>query len=190
MPLAEKVGLALLIAAFVVQCAARVCALSAIRRLWLMGIVGVGVILASWAYLIYAGWRASELGKFFLPPHRSPEYFFLYVGKRFFLPWGIALAAGFLVLWLAARMNRKYGGRFFESDEPALAGLCFFMSGYPAFFFYLPAMLFVGVGVSVVYQMRGWGRAPLYYWWVPTAVFVIILKTYVIPESVLNFFIL
>ncbi len=155
-----------------------------------MGIAGIGGILASWAYLVYAGWRGNGLGKFFLPPYQPPGYFFSYVGERLLAPWGIALVAGLLAMWLAVRMNRKYGERFFESDEPTLIGFCFFMSGYPAFLLYLVAMFFVGTGVSGFYQMRGWGRAPLYYWWVPTAVFVIILKTYVIPASALDFFIL
>ena len=190
MLLTEKIGLVLLIAACVVQCAARPCIARALRRLWVMGVVGIGVVLVSWAYLVYAGWRGSELGKFFLPPHQSPGYFFSYIGERIMAPWGIALVAGVLVMWIAGRMNRKHGGRFFESDEPALMGFCFFMSGYPSFLLYLVAMLLVGAGVSALYQVRRWGRAPLYYWWVPVATFVIILKTYAIPEGMLNFFIL
>ncbi|MBI2623596.1 MAG: hypothetical protein HYW65_03415 [Candidatus Liptonbacteria bacterium] len=190
MEFAEKVGFVLLFAAFVVQCAAHPRFPLALRRVWAMGIVGIGGTLASQAYAVYAGWQGSELGKFFLPPYQPFAYFFGYVGERLFAPWGAALAAAVLAVWIARRMNQRYGGRFFESEEPMLIGLCFFMSGYPAFFFYLAAMLVVGAGVSAVYQLHGWGRAPLYYWWVPVALSVILLKVYLVPQSVLTFFVL
>lgn len=191
MQLAEKIGLILLIAAFAVQCVApRSRFARVLRRLWVVGIVGIGGVLVSWVYFTYAGWQGSELGRFFLPPHQSPGYFFSYVGERLLAPWGAAFIGSLLAIWFAGRMNRKYGGRFFEEEEPALIGFCFFMSGYPSFLFYLVLMLLAGTGVSAFYQICGWGRAPLYYWWVPVAVFAIILRTYIIPESFLNMFVL
>jgi hypothetical protein len=190
MLLAEKVAFILLIAALVVQWVARPSLSSALRRLWALGVVGISGILGTSAYVTYEGWQGSGLGKFFLPPHQSFAHFLSYIGERFLAPWVLALLAGIVAAWCAARMNRAYGERFFEPEEPSLIGLCFFMSGYPTFIFYLPALLLVGAGISALYQLCGRGRAPLYYWWVPVALSVILVKTYLLPESVLSFFVL
>jgi hypothetical protein len=190
MSIAEKVGFVLLVAALLVQCTARPCFPRALWRLWAFGVAGIGGILAAQAYTLYAAWSGNELAHFFLPPHQPLWYFVRYVGERMLAPWGVSLLAAALAASVARWMNRRCGGRFFEPEEPLLIGLCFFLAGYPTFLLYLLVMFLAGAMASAFYELRGWGRAPLYYWWVPVALSAIILEQYIIPESVLNLFVL
>ena len=187
--LTEKITLAFLVVLFVVQCVARPRVRRTLPWFWVSAFVGIFGVLAYWTYLQHSLWSVGGLGKFSLPPYQSLSYFVGYVAERFFAPWGIALLAGFGVAMVSRWMNRSYGARFFEPEEPWLIGLCFFLSGYPTFLFYLVLVFAAGFCLSLSYTLMRRGRAPLYYWWVPLAFSAIILKNYLLPASILNFFI-
>ncbi|MCR4328134.1 MAG: hypothetical protein NUV53_01315 [Patescibacteria group bacterium] len=184
----EAMSVALLGFLFLVQVWNRKRFPSSVIAVWGIGIVVISGFLIRSSYFIYASWKSDGLGHFFLPPHNSIYYFIRYVIERMWAPWVIACGVGVIVIWVAVRMNRAHGERFFREGEASLAGFCFFSVGYPAFLFYLLAILLVGAIVTAVNHVRGGGRSSLYYWWVPIAVSVIILKVYVIPETMLNFF--
>ncbi len=153
----------------------------------ILSYIGIGGALLYWVVALYISWKGSEIAKFFLPPYQSPVYFFE-TAWRFVGPWFLSGLAGSL-LWKGAEYcNQKFGGRFLESGEAFLIGLGFFLSGYPGFLWYGAAMLALGLILSLIYEIAGWGRAPLYYWWVPVAMFGIILGNTVVPESLRTIF--
>jgi len=186
----EKISLVLLALLFAVQCLARTRVRRAVLWFWVSALAGIFGTLGYWTYLQYALWSAGGLGKLSLPPYQPISYFFRYAAERFFAPWGIALLAALGVIAVTRWMNCRYEERFFEPEEPMLIGLCFFLSGYPTLLFYLPLMFVLGILLSLLYAVFRRGRAPLYYWWVPLAFFAILLKSYVLPISLLNFFII
>jgi hypothetical protein len=139
-------------------------------------------------YLLYESWRLDGLERFFLPPYRSWAYFAGYAGSRFSAPWIIALFAGVIGAWAAARLNRRYGGRFFEREEPFLFGAAIFFSGYPVLLFYVmllgaAAVLWVGFA-----RGRGHARATLYFLWLPAAAVAIIgVYRFLSPDMLAQF---
>ncbi|MBI4094279.1 MAG: hypothetical protein HY436_00545 [Candidatus Liptonbacteria bacterium] len=145
--------------------------------------------LAGYAvYLQYALWQASPPAKFLLPPYEDIGYFVGYAGTRFVAPLLIALLAAALGGAAAFWMNRRFGERFFEAEEPALFSLGIFLTGYPAFLLYMILMLLFGALLATSYQLLARGRAPLYWAWLPVAILAILLKIYVVPEYVIKFF--
>lgn len=154
---------------------------------WIAGGVIIGGVLMYWASALYWAWQGNEVTRFFLPPYQSSDYFLLYV-RRLFAPWIFSLVAGVSLAFVAHWLNCYCRDRFFEKGEAALLGLCFFLAGFPTFLWYGVAVLLIGFLLTGVYAAFHWGRAPLYYWWVPIAMSVIILEQYFIPESVRNLF--
>lgn len=157
---------------------------------WRLSVAGVLGSLLYWAWQQYQLWKASAFSKFFLPPYRGGGYFFSYISQRIFAPWIISFLAAIFISRFAAFFNRKYGERFFEAEEIYLMALGVFLTGYPGFFIYLILIFLGGILLSTFYFLLSKGRAPLYYFWLPTAIFAILIKTWVIPQAWLNVFIL
>jgi len=142
-------------------------------------------IAGYFTYLQYESWSVNPLGKFYLPPHQGIDYFLFYTGTRIWGPWLIALAAAVLFGFLAHYFNRRFSERFFEQEEPWLFALGAFLTGYPGFLLYLVGVLFFGVLLSISYSLFSKGRAQLYWLWLPSALFVILMVQFVIPRGFL-----
>lgn len=153
---------------------------------WLLP-VAVALVFAVLAYFVvlqYELWAGGkDFTRFLLPPYQSMSFFYGYVTKRLVLSWLLALGAGFILAGLARILNQRFGRRFFEEEEPRLLALGIFLTGYPGFLFYLAFILAFGVLLTTYYSLRSKGRAPLYYLWLPTAIFVIMVKNLLIPAS-------
>ncbi len=176
---------------FGMQCSSRPLFRKFIGWLWGGAFLIFGAASGYAAWRQYAAWRAGAGSRFLLPPYQSIGYFLSYVGTRIFAPWLIALAAGILLSRLLAAFNRRFGERFFESEEMPLFGAAVFLTGYPGFLLYIPLVLFAGACLSVFYTLRRRGRAPLYFLWIPVGIFVILFMYFLlIPAGMLNGFIL
>jgi hypothetical protein len=79
-------------------------------------------------------------------------------------------------------MNRFAHGRFFEPEEPWLAGTGAFLAGYPGFFAYVPLILIAGAALSGIYALNKKGRAPLYFLWLPAALLAILITKFLLPQ--------
>lgn len=191
MELADKFALLLLGFSFLVQLTRRRILDGYLRVVWFAGIAGI-FGSAFWAsYAVYRDWSGSSLGVFFLPPYRSIDYFVDYAGQRILLPWVVALLAAVVAMKIAELGNYWCRGRFFEEEELWLVGIGVFLTGYPGFLFYLPLVLIAGLSMTLVSLLRRGGRTPLYYVWLPLALFAIILKTWLLLSTpLLNGFIL
>jgi hypothetical protein len=167
-------------------------------------------ILFYWTYTQYMLWLGHPLSQFLLPPYQSAGYFVEYVYSRWFAPWLASLFFGFLIAWLAAYLDRRWGGMLFEEEEPRLIGLGIFLTGYPGFLLYLIifSLCYLSYNATVTFKKRtedtrptclngnsggrgggGTGvRVSMYYFWLPTAIFAIIVKSYLIPAEVWRYF--
>ncbi len=87
---------------------------------------------------------------------------------------------GALLFYLAGKyLNDAKDERFFEKEEIWLGMLGIFIVGYPAWFFYIALMLVVPALLSLVF-LKNNERLPLYYFWIPTALFVILIVHYLL----------
>lgn len=161
--------------------------LKSVFRLAVAGIFGSSFFSA---FAQYRAWQENGVAKFFLPPYQGIGYFLSTVYSRMFAPWLLSLIAAILASRLAGYCNRRFGERFFESEEIPLMALAIFLVGYPGFLFYIACMTAAGFLLSAFYSLFSKGRAPLYYLWLPMAIFVILIKNWLIPQSWLNIFVL
>lgn len=131
------------------------------------------LFLASYvSYLQYGIWQNNDFSKLFLPPHQSLSYFLFYSLTRFFAPYIISLAFSLLLVFLLKKINKKYNNQFFYDEEIYFGAMAVFLTGYPNFIFYLIAMLLMGVILTALKK----GRISLYYFWLPAAIFVIMIS--------------
>lgn len=158
--------------------------LKIIKIVFLFSIVIVFSLLFYQSYLQYRAWSSDELSKHLLYQETnfglpfSVNYFVFYVGSRFFAPYLISLIAASVFLLSAQKLNKKYEERFFEPEEPWLGALAFFLLGHPAWLFYFVLLILFYFLLSIFYFLlrKKQERIPFYYLWMPTAIFVIIIK--------------
>lgn len=155
---------------------------SVIKFLWVASFVFILSVLSYWSWLQHEVWQSSPVMKYALPPYRGLYYFFSYVGVRFLGPWILAFLAALLVSRLAKKLNKRFEDRFFENEEIELMTLGIFLTGYPGFFIYLLLILGIGSLASLVYTLLSRGRMPFYYFWMPLALFAIIIENWLIPK--------
>ena len=134
-----------------------------------------------WTATQYRVWHGDPVAKFLLPPYQSWSYFIGYVSDRFIGPFILSIAAAIFLMYIARTLNRRFGGRFFEPEEPVLFGIGVFLCGYPGMVFYVPLMLLVGALLTLWYQLRAKGRAPLYFLWLPVSLLAILITYFLLP---------
>ncbi|MFH0712461.1 MAG: hypothetical protein V2A55_01210 [Candidatus Jorgensenbacteria bacterium] len=135
-------------------------------------------------YSLYLAWSSGGgIGKFLVPPYGGISYVFGYQFSRFLLHYLVALAVAFALLVSAKRLNRRFGERFFESQEPYLGAISVLLLGQSvwdyAWIYYLIAILALAVVGSLVvsHWLKRKERFSLYWLWLPVAILVILIKT-------------
>lgn len=130
------------------------------------------------AYLIYIGFAQYKV---FLQGPLKPiiatwsgfMWFLGYVQLHFWNDYFVSFPFAILFLAIARYFNKKYNERFFEKEEPYLAATGILLVGYPGFFFYVPAVLLLSIMGSAIFMKPG-ERLPLYDFWMPTAIVVLL----------------
>jgi len=135
------------------------------------------------SFLQYQVWSADPVSHLLIPPYTSAGYFIGYIGTRFFAHWILALLVALVLPAVASYFNRRSGERFFEKEELPLFALGIFLSGYPGFLFYIILLLLAELFLSAYYTARGKDRAPMYYLWLPLAIFAILITNWLIPRE-------
>ena len=127
----------------------------------------------------YQLWSQNEVSQYLLPPHQSINYFIFYVLARFFAPYLISLTIAVLFLFSAKTFNKKYQERFFEPEELYFGALAIFLVSHPGWIFYLIflTLLYLLIHLYSLFIIHNSLRClSLYYWWLPAAIFVIIIS--------------
>ena len=159
------------------------------KIVWLGALAVVVGIVGYRVYAQYEAWAAGPPGIYFLPPYQEWGYFYSYVGKRIVGPWLIALLAAVVVPGFAGRLNKKYDERFFEPEETRFFALGIFLTGYPGFFFYLLAIFLYEFFYTLYLRFAApEERAPLYFAWLPLAMFAILIAHFLVPRELLAMF--
>jgi len=189
MSVAEKFSIVVLVLSWGAQIFRRSLFSRCIKPIFVFSVFGSFCSAVYSAFLQYYAWKGNKFSVLFLPPYRDWSYFLSYVGFRIFSPILVSLFFALVFKFVCEFLNRRYEERFFEPEEGWLFAFGIFMAGYPGFLFYIPLMLVVGLFASLFYNFLGKGRAPLFYAWLPVAIFAILLKSS-IPQSALNFLII
>ncbi|MBI4993598.1 hypothetical protein HZC33_01390 [Candidatus Wolfebacteria bacterium] len=159
------------------------------KYFYFASIIIIFFILIYQSFEQYQLWKSDNLSKYLLPPYVNINYFFKYVGFRFFGPYLISFAASILLLFSLNRLNKKYEERFFYSEEPQIAALAMFLSGWPGCLFYfiglILAYLIIHFLVSFYYKFflkigPSEVRVSLRYWWIPMAIVAIIINKWLV----------
>lgn len=151
--------------------------------LFIFSILLIFSLLFNQSYEQFQAWSQNEVSKFLLPPHLSITYFIFNIGVRFFAPYLISLAIAILFLFSANTFNKKYEERFFYPEEIWIGALSIFLSGHPGWLFYLIFIILVYLSLHLLIRSFSFlnphyslERLPLYYLWIPTAIFVIVIS--------------
>jgi hypothetical protein len=149
-------------------------------------------------FISYFDWLKDPFSRFLLPPYRSISYFLIYALPRLFFPFLIAFIFALIFWRLAAFLNRRSGEIFFEPEEPVILALAIFLSGYPGFLIYFIVLILIFLIFNLVLSLyhilakkaslKNLPRFPLYFFWLPAAIFAIIIKSWLSSKGVLLFF--
>ncbi len=153
---------------------------SALKKVFFASVLLLSFLLLYFSFAQYRLWLGSEISKYFLPPYQSIFYFLFYVGMRFFIPYGVSLAAAGLVFYVMTRMNRRYGEKFFYAEEYYLAAIAVFLTGHPGWMIYLILLLVGYLFIHLLFLAtfrNSSSRISFYYLWLPIAIFVILMET-------------
>jgi hypothetical protein len=125
-------------------------------------------------------WQDDPLSKYLLPPYSPLNYLLLRSGFIFFFPYLLSLATALIFIFWMRHANQKHGGKFFEDEEPYLAGLGIFLSGHPGWLVYLTILIFFYSSLHLVRRLKGGKniRISLYHLWIPAALFVILVNEF------------
>jgi hypothetical protein len=143
------------------------------------------ILLFYQSYQQYQFWLENETAKYFLPPYQNINYFIFFIFARFFAPYLISLAVAFLFLFSAKRLNKKYGERFFEPEEPYLGALALFLTAWPGALFYFIGLILIYliIQIFIMFYYKFFVRVSprevrvgLRYLWIPVGIFVILIE--------------
>lgn len=183
----DKFGLTLSLILFLIQIFKKDF-LKNLGFIWILAVGGIfisGILISIEQYFF---WKNDVVFKYAIPPYKDMSYFLKFVGMRFFVPWVLALIASLVLGFVSLWANKKYNERFFENEEIYLGSLGMFLVGWPGFLFYLILILFLGLSLSFIYYFKNRGRAPLYYFWLPAVIVIILVKVFILPKSFLDIF--
>lgn len=166
------ISLIILALTLAIQTSRRDLTLKAARTIFFVSLAAILGYLSYYTYLQYQAFNSGLL-RFTLGTQEGLLWFVGYVRLHFWDQYGVALLAAFLIVLIAEYFNKKKGGIFMEPEEFYLAALGIFLVGYPGFFFYIILVLLASAVASAIFLKKG-ERLPLYYFWIPTAIAVLI----------------
>lgn len=140
--------------------------------LWILSAL---IFISSAQYLAWAGGAPT---KYLLPPYQSINYFLIYVWWRFWASQVLSLGVALVIFYLAKWYNRRHDNGFFYDEELYYLATGVFLVGHPLWIFYFIAVIIFASAV-IGFRALVLGKKEkfsLYYFWLPTAAFVIIIS--------------
>ncbi len=126
-------------------------------------------------------WHADAAqGAYLVPPYGHIGYFLRYSFVHFWLPYLISAAVAALFFFGAKRLNARRGGMLFEPEEYYFLAIGIFVSGHPAWIFYLLVVFAAYLGASLIGSAAygAHARVSFYYFWLPCAAVTVAVAAY------------
>lgn len=151
------------------------------RRIFWIIVAAVAVYAAYQSRAQFLLWHADAEGAArLLPPYHGMGYFIRYAAVHFWLRHIMAFAVAGIFFAGARWLNARRGGMLFEEEEPYFIAIGLFISGHPAWIFYLcfvfTAYLLVTLIGALMYGTEA--RISFYYFWLPSAAVTVLLGAY------------
>ena len=145
-------------------------------------VIGIILIASYTTYAQYGLWQGDEVSRYFLPPHAPISYFIYYAFTEFWAPHVISGIMAFAVFWAAYILNKKFQGQFFEREEIFFIATGMFLSGHPGWIAYMAliCIFYFLFSLMHVFWFRASRRISFYYSWLPLAVLVISLNSFLL----------
>jgi len=150
--------------------------------------VVVATVVIYYVYLTYSQyllWHNSDgIAKYLVPPYTSITYVLSYYLARFAMYYMISLLISLIFLFAAKHYNKKFQDKFFEPEEPYLGALAIFLLGnrdwnYAWILYLISLLVFSALGSAIFCNwLKKMERFPLYWLWLPTAVFAILIMKF------------
>ena len=179
MAIADYFSIGILGLIFGAQLIKRPFKLRIVRAFSLLSVIIVVGVLSYLSFSQYSVWqKAGPPASYLLPPYQGIGYFLFYVFFRFWAAYSISFMAGILVFFTSRYFNKKYEERFFYSEEYYLSATAVFLTGHPFWLIYLVLILSFWFFVSAfrLLVLKKTERVSFYYFWLPAAVSVILIK--------------
>jgi hypothetical protein len=140
--------------------------------------IALGVFLLAvgyWTYISMLQYQAFEAGPLSTTLHtvQGVKWFVGYVRLHYWNTHLVSLVFSIALIAVAEYFHKRRGRVFFEDEELYIAAIGIFLVGWPGILGYVPAMLLVPAIASALFLRRG-ERLPLYYFWMPLAMAVIL----------------
>lgn len=154
--------------------------------------IGLALILfaLSFSFLNAYFWKHNFLGEKLLPPYTSPKYIFRYSFVYYWWKDVITFIISGIIFWLMKLLNKKFHSKFFYEEEPYLAVIGILLTSWPNCLIFLILVLFLGIIshflVILTSAHNQYSRFPLLYFWLPSALLVLIFSAIINQWPVLQ----
>lgn len=166
------ISIAILALLWIAQFKARPLLSKKIKLIYTTVILAPAIPLAISSYTLYYIWLYSPAPiKYFLPPYTPISYYIFTIGRRFWIPYLIAVIISLIFLLLIHSIKKNRREKIFEKEEPYIITACIVLTGHPTWLAYILASLIIYLIVSISFKGE---RASLYYAWIPIAMLIIL----------------
>ncbi len=130
---------------------------------------------------LFLTWQTSPPSKYLIPPYRSIYYFLSYSFFHFYIKYLISFGISLFFLAFFKYINKKKRYRFFENEEPYIAGVSIFILPHPWCFIYLIAIFLIGIIGTALLKFRGsQARFPFYYFWLWPSLAILLVSKFLV----------
>ena len=142
------------------------------------------------SYLTYKLWSGNPISRFLIPPYKSLDYFSHYAFFHFFKSYWFSLVFFGTLFFLMKVANHFVKGRFFEENEPWIAGTGIFLVGWPANLVWFLSVIILGVfghlAKIIFFRRSAKELFSLYYLWLPVAFIIILFSKFVVGLPIIK----
>ena len=167
-------GILILLTLWGAQFKLRSLLLKKIKLITVTAIMAPAAVLLVYSYTLYGIWLNSPAPiRYFLPPHTSIHYYLFTIGRRFWLPYFIAIIIALIFFLLIHSIKKERREHIFEKEEPYLITIAIALVGHPLWIVYIALSLLTYFVFSLLAKGK---RISLYYFWIPIALLILALS--------------
>lgn len=155
------------------------------KAIFVFSISAVFLIGLYYSFDLYSVWKTNPVTAAMLPPSTAIDYFLFYVFMWAFAPYVVSLAAALVFLSAFKISNKKSGEKYFETEEPWMAGTAIFLCGHPGWIVYMASLIAIYLLIHLFFRIKNRSkkedRLPLYHLWIPIAIVTILICEFWLP---------
>lgn len=152
------------------------------KAIFVFSIAAVFLVSLYYSFDLYSVWKTNPVTAAMLPPSTHINYFLFYVFMWAFAPYVVSLVAALVFLSAFKISNKKSGEKYFETEEPWMAGTAIFLCGHPGWLVYMVSLIVIYLLMHLFFRAKNQSRKrgslsdrlPLYRLWIPIAIIAIL----------------